>query len=81
MVRITIDEELKQRLLSSGEVVELCDESGRLLGRILPHRDAPTKGWEPLTPEPTEEELRRSREYDGPGMTTDELLAHLRRKR
>ena len=81
MVRITIDEELRNRLLSSGEIVELCDESGKLLARLLPHKENPLDGWEAVTPEPTEEELREAYEYDGPGMTSKELLAHLRRKR
>jgi hypothetical protein len=42
MVRITIDEELQRKLLSSGEVVELCDEAGKLLGR-LPVQRRPTR--------------------------------------
>lgn len=81
MIRITIDEDLRKKLFSSGEVVELCDASGKLLGRIYPVKADPLEGWEQLTPEVSEEEYRRRMEYDGPGMTTDELLAYLKRDR
>ncbi|MEM6330431.1 MAG: hypothetical protein AAF790_09290 [Planctomycetota bacterium] len=82
MVRITIDEATRKKLFSSanGDVIELLDESGKLLGRIVPQADNFPEGWEPLTPELTEEELQRRAEYEGPGITTDELLARLRNR-
>lgn len=81
MVRITIDEALREKLLSSQEIVELVDESGKLLGRVLPAVEDPMEGWEPITPIPTEKELEELAKYEGPGMTTDELLKHLRSKK
>jgi len=80
MVRITIDKEMQEKILDSDGLVELCDESGRLLGQFFPHKKNPLEGWEPITPEPSEEELEESRKYDGPGMTTSELIDHLRNR-
>ena len=80
MVQITIDNELRKKLFASGEVVELRDERGNLLGRLLPEKDDPLEGWEPITPELPEEELQKAYEYDGPGMTTAELIARLKAK-
>ncbi|MEN1679135.1 MAG: hypothetical protein AAGJ46_06050 [Planctomycetota bacterium] len=78
MVRITIDEETRKKLLASGEVVELIDESGKLLGRVLPHKEDSLDGWVPITPELSDEEYQRRMHSDGPTMTTEELLQHLR---
>ena len=81
MVRITIDKETQNKLFShSGPMIELCDESGKLLDRLLPGDDNPLAGWVPTHPLPTPEELKRAAEYDGPGITTNELIARLRAK-
>ena len=83
MVRITIDEELRRKLFptKSTEIVELVDESGKLVGRLLPEAGFAPEGWEPITPIPTEEELRRRAAYEGPGISTDELIKRLRSKK
>lgn len=78
MVRITIDDALKEKLLGSGDVVELCDESGRLLGRILPQKEDPLEGWTPLMPELSEEEYQRRLASNEPGLTTEQLKERLR---
>lgn len=82
MVRITIDEETRAKLFPDGstEIVELFDESGKFVGRLLPEAGFPPAGWVPVTPIPTEEELRKLAEYDGPSITTEELLSRLRSK-
>lgn len=80
MVRITIDEEMKKKLLVSNEIIELYDDSGKLLARVLPEVEDPLKGLTPITPEFTEEELKRRSEDNGPGITTEELIARLRAK-
>src|SRR5580693_1290957 len=36
MVKITLDEELRGKLNGLDEPVEVCDESGRTVGRFLP---------------------------------------------
>lgn len=81
MVRVTIDEELQKKLFAGDEPVELVDESGKRLGCVLPDQAATSAGWTPMTPVPGHDELRESAAYDGPGMTTDELLGWLRRER
>lgn len=81
MVQITIDNELKNKLLSSGEIVELRDASGKLLGRVFPEKDNPLEGMSPLTSEFSEEELKRRSEENGPTITTQELIARLKAKR
>ena len=80
MVRITIDDETRAKLFPPGltEIVEVFDESGKFVGRFLPEVGFPPPGWVPVTPVPTEEELRKLAEYDGPSITTEELLSRLR---
>jgi hypothetical protein len=62
------------------EIVELFDESGKFVGRFLPEVNFPPSGWVPVTAIPTEEELRKLAEYDGPSITTEALLSRLRSK-
>ncbi|NOZ41168.1 MAG: hypothetical protein GXP24_13220 [Planctomycetes bacterium] len=78
MIRITIDDEQKKKLLDAEGIVELCDTSGRLLGKILPENPSPLEGWEPITPPISEEELQRRINSKEPGITTEEFKARLR---
>ncbi len=78
MVRITIDEALQKKLFSSQEIVELVDESGKLLGRLLPKVENPMEGWEPVSPPLSEEELQRRLASDEPGLSTKQVIEHLR---
>lgn len=78
MVRITIDDNLRQKLFSSGEIVELCDKSGRLLGRMVPQIEKPLEDNESLTPELSEQELQQRYEINGPTITTAELIERLK---
>lgn len=86
MVRITIDKATQEKLLSSGEIVELVDESGRLLGRITPHDLDLLKGRNAAGRDYTEEELDQLSEQaeqagaEG-GITSEELMARLRAKK
>ena len=77
MTRITLDAALSSRLYELGQVVELCDPTGKVLGRFVPAVD--TSGWEPVTPELGEEELLQ-REQSGDWVTTDEVLARLQER-
>jgi hypothetical protein len=80
MVRITIDAALREKLFAGGEPVELVDESGSLLGKVVPYLKPIPPGWAPINPVPSDEELARRSAYRGSGITTDELLAHLSSK-
>ncbi len=55
--------------------IEICDSSGRVLGRFIPKIDM--SEWEPVSPGVTEEELDR-REQSTEWYSTDEVLARLR---
>ena len=75
MTQITLDATLSGTLHSLGQAVELCDPSGKVLGRFVPLIDL--SEWEPVTPEAGEEELDR-REQSTEWYSTEEVLAHLK---
>jgi hypothetical protein len=73
MTRVILDAALRTKLFELAEPLELCDESGRLLGRFIPISEASLiNRGEPVL---SEDELRR-REQE-PDFSTSELLAHL----
>jgi hypothetical protein len=75
MTRIVVDASLREKLPNLDEVIELCDEEGRVLGRYLPSPRRAGPGREPAI---SEEELRR-RENSEEWYTTDAVLKHLER--
>ncbi len=75
MDQIILDARLSTKLHETIQPVELCDPSGRVLGRFVPLIDL-TK-WEPLTPDISEEELERRSKSTEKRYTTAEVLAHL----
>lgn len=78
MTRVIVDETLRSRLHNLSEPLELCDESGRVVGRVFPAVDlSQYEQWEPPI---SEEELRRREQSDEKRYTTAEVLAHLERK-
>mgnify|MGYP001363872885 CR=1 FL=1 len=76
MTRIVVDEELRSKLLNFTKPVDLCDESGRVLARVMPRLDLSNYG--PKEPPISEEELSR-REKSDKWYTTEQVLEHLRR--
>ncbi len=84
MVRITIDRELVEKLLSTNGMVELCDESGRLVRRIpagpkQTEQGSEHEGWKQLTPGIPPEEYQQLRDSDNwEGLTTPEVIDQLR---
>jgi hypothetical protein len=75
MTRITLDSDLRSRLLDLSSPLELCDESGRVLARLFPTLD-PSE-YEGLEPQISREELERRKQHKGKTYTTAEVLAHL----
>jgi hypothetical protein len=75
MVKITLDAAMidRLRLHGLGEPLELCDETGHTLGRVLP----PGFDLKLLQPQISDEELQRRYENPGRLYTTDEVIAHL----
>lgn len=77
MTRITLDAELQKRLLNLTDIVEICDDSGRVVARVLPTPDPTTS--EGLEPQISREEIERRKQTKGKSYTTAEVLAHLER--
>lgn len=75
MTQITVDAELRSKLLNLSEPLDLRDESGRLVGMFVPIVAGPPPGYS--EPPLTEEEWKR-REME-PGFTTEEVLERLKR--
>ena len=75
MTQITLDADLRQKLLGLSRPLELCDESGLVLARLLPTTDSAM--YESSEPQIGEEELRRRRRDKGKTYSTAEVIAHL----
>ena len=75
MTRITLDASLRSKLLDLAQPLELCDESGQVLARLLPTIDSTR--YEGLEPQISREELERRKQNKGKTYTTDEVLAYL----
>lgn len=75
MTRITINETFRSLLDNVIEPVELCDESGNVLGRFMPKFDPSKVEW--LTPDISEEELQRRMNSDERRYSTAEVIAYL----
>jgi hypothetical protein len=74
--KITLDADLRKKLLDLVEPLELCEEAGIVLGRLFPHIDL--SKWELWEPPYDEEELRRLEQSPGRRYTTAEVLEHLK---
>jgi len=75
MTQITLDAHVSGKLDHLTHTVELCDPSGRVLGRFVPVIDL--SEWEPLSPDISEEELERRSNSAEKRYTTAEVLANL----
>jgi hypothetical protein len=75
MPKITLDATLSGKLQELAEVAELCDPSGRVIGRFIPLVDM--SEWEPVSPDVSEEKLDRRERSNEKRYTTAEVLAYL----
>jgi hypothetical protein len=75
MSRIILDSALCGKLRGLAEPVQLCDDSGRVLGEFIPRIDM--SEWEFVGPEVSEEELDRREGSNEKRYTTAEVLAYL----
>lgn len=73
MTRVTVDAQMRTTLRGFSEPLDLCDASGRIVGRFVPVSTAPPPGY--TEPPLSEEEWKRRQE--GPDYSTDEVLARL----
>jgi hypothetical protein len=76
MNTISLDAELSEKLRALTETVELCNESGEVLGHFVPAMSTPDDEY--LEPEISREELLL-RMQSTQWYTTAEVLAHLER--
>jgi hypothetical protein len=70
-----IDADLRNRLLNLNQPLELIDEAGRVVARVLPTLDPAL--YEDLEPRLSAEELQRRRQRTSRTYTTAEVLSHL----
>jgi hypothetical protein len=75
MSKIVIDAALGRQLQAITEPVELCDDSGRVLGRFAPAIDL--SQYENVEPPISDEELQRISLSKEKTYTTAEVLAYL----
>ena len=75
MTKVIVDAALRSKLHNLTEPLELCDESGQPLARVMPLPDL--SHYEPWEPPIREEELQR-REQSDKWYTTEQVLAHLK---
>jgi len=75
MTQIILDASVSVQLHNLNQPVELCDPSGRVLGRFVPLIDL--SEWEPISPDISEEELNRRAKSNQKRYSTAEVLAHL----
>lgn len=81
MTRVTVDAQLQQLLLNFTKPLELCDESGSIVGKFIPAMPHIAEDeWIDLTPDLTDEELEK--EIDsGEGYSTQEIIDEIKRMR
>jgi hypothetical protein len=75
MTRVIVNETLRSMLHNFSQPLELCDESGRVLGRVFPTPDL--SQYEPIGPQISKEELQRRKQSKEKRYTTAEVLAYL----
>jgi hypothetical protein len=74
MKRVLYDAVLREKLPDLESLVELCDEEGRVIARIVP---VPDPSWYDLEPKISEEEWKKRLANPGKFYTTAEVLAYL----
>jgi hypothetical protein len=78
MTRVTVDANLQKLFLNFTKPLDLCDESGLVLGKLIPvASDIDADDW---TPEVTDEELEEEIN-SGDGYSTEELIAEIKKLR
>jgi len=75
MTQIILDSGASSKLNEAIQPVDLCDPSGRVLGRFLPLID-PTE-WELVSTPASDEEIARRKQLKGQGLTINEVIARL----
>jgi hypothetical protein len=56
MIKIIVDDELRDKLKGFTEPLDLCDESGRIVGKLIPVCDQPE--YRPVRPPANDKDIR-----------------------
>lgn len=75
MTRILVDALLREKLQGFAKPLELCDDAGRVVARVVPVYD--TEQYDALDSPISDEELDRRERTPGKRYTTEEVLRHL----
>jgi hypothetical protein len=75
MTQIILDASVSSQLHKLIQPVELCDPSGRVLGKFVPRINMAE--WEAVSPAASEEELDRREQANEKRYTTSEVLDYL----
>jgi hypothetical protein len=82
MTRVIIDPEVRKVLLNFTKPLDLCDESGSILGKLIPTKPiTDTDDWIDLTPDETDEEIQRAIDSGEETYSTDELIGQIKKMR
>jgi hypothetical protein len=82
MTRVTIDDEIRKVLLNFTKPLELCDETGSILGKLIPTKpDVAADDWIDLTPDETGEEIDRAIDSGEETYTTQDLIDQIKKMR
>lgn len=80
MTRVTIDADLRKKLMNCTTPLELCDEKGMVLARLTPSTPwTDPENWIELTPPVSDEEIQRRIDSGEPTYTTQELIEKIKR--
>ena len=79
MKRITIDADLQKTFRYFIEPLELCDESGQVVARIIPSTPwNDPENWKWIGSDFSEEELKRRIDSNEPTFTTQEIIEKIK---
>ena len=79
MTKVTVDAELRKKLLYLTTPLEFCDAGGRVLARYTPSTPwNDSDNWTDLTPEISEEEIKRRLESNERTFSTQEVIEMLK---
>jgi hypothetical protein len=81
MTRVTVDAELRRRLMNCTTPLELCDERGTVLARLTPSTPwTDPENWIELTPNLSDEEIQRQIDSGEETYSTQELIEKIKRQ-
>jgi hypothetical protein len=79
VTRITVDKEMREKLLNFSRPLELCNEAGMILARLVPSTPLSNpEDWEELTPMPTDEDIQRRIDSNERTYSTQELIEKIK---